>query len=397
MHLNWENILFVLYLLAGPGAWLLFAIGMHKGKKRINLLVAPNPAPDPPPKVTILIPAKDEGERIRACLSSALNQDYPHFEVIAIDDRSGDCTGTVMDEMAVADARLRVVHIPHGPVPEGWTGKNNALHTAVQQASGDWFLFVDSDVILDPDALSRTLALAISRNFDLVSLMPRLECHTFWESLIVPLAGTALSGVYTVPGTNSRYSPKLAFANGQYMLFRRGAYEQIGGHAAVRGQFCEDIEIARIMKRMELRPRISWGMHLAAVRMYDSLPGIMRGWARIFYAGDSGRPWRILAGIAYVLLSCYSVYAAFAWVGWRMIHPDHFGFTAWLAAAIIHWLIMTLCLAVSYAWTTNPKRNALYFPLGGIFLLGILVRALKMCFTRKVEWRGTHYTQTMKT
>ena len=115
-----EWILGAVYLLLGPGAWALFGLGMIKGRQRMDLLKKPWPVLPEAPLVTILIPAKDEGERIGGCVRSALAQDYPNFEVIAIDDRSTDQTGKVMDELAAADTRLRVMHIKDGALPTGW-------------------------------------------------------------------------------------------------------------------------------------------------------------------------------------------------------------------------------------------------------------------------------------
>lgn len=267
-----EWILGFLYLLLGPVTWGLFAFGMFKGRGRMMLLNRPAMAlPQNPPHVTILIPAKDEGERIRDCINSALSQDYPDFDVIAIDDRSTDVTGRIMDELAAGDSRLRVNHIMEGTLPANWTGKCNALHTTVHQASGSWLLFVDSDVVLQPDVLRATIATAVDRKFDLVSLLPALEGHTFWENLIVPLAGCAVSTMYLVAFTNSPEMPKTAFANGQYLCIRRDVYAAIGGHEIVRDRFCEDVEMARILKARGYRPRISWGADFAAVRMYSSL------------------------------------------------------------------------------------------------------------------------------
>ena len=127
-HAALEYAVYALYFLVGPGMWGLYAIGMYQAQKRMDLLKRPrDPVPAPPPPVTILIPAKDEQERIGDCLRSALAQDYNNFQVVAIDDRSTDGTGAAMDELAAKDARLSVVHIPHGDLPAGWTGKCHAL------------------------------------------------------------------------------------------------------------------------------------------------------------------------------------------------------------------------------------------------------------------------------
>src|SRR5690349_25069614 len=123
--LAWEYLIFCLYVLLGPVTWFFFRLAMVKGRDRMELVVRPHPPlPNPAPRVTILIPAKDEGERIRACIESALNQDYPKFSVIAIDDRSVDDTGKVMDDLAREHpSAQRVEHIQGGTLPAGWTGK----------------------------------------------------------------------------------------------------------------------------------------------------------------------------------------------------------------------------------------------------------------------------------
>ena len=171
-----EAILLLAYLLLGPVAWGIYYFFMRLGRRRMMLLRRPpRLAPGEDPSVSILIPAKDEGARIRSCLLSAARQEYPRLEVIAIDDRSTDDTGAVMDELAREHPdRLKVLHVTEPPAP-GWTGKNNALHQGSKLATGEWLLFVDSDVVLEPDALAASMAVARRKNFGMVSLLPRLE------------------------------------------------------------------------------------------------------------------------------------------------------------------------------------------------------------------------------
>jgi glycosyltransferase involved in cell wall biosynthesis len=250
---HWQVYAIAVYFLIGPGMWLLAIIGLFQTHKRLHLIKQPrNPIPEPAPSVTILIPAKDEQERIGDCLLSALAQKYPNFRVIAVDDRSEDRTGVVMDELARRDTRLSVLHITE--LPEGWTGKCHALYQAAKRADGQWLLCIDSDVLLQPDALPATLGLAIKRKYGLVSLLPRIESHSLWEGMVVPLAGAALAALFTALWNNSNTRPA-AFANGQFILFRRDAYDAAGGHEAVRDHYCEDMALARIFKAKDLRPR----------------------------------------------------------------------------------------------------------------------------------------------
>ncbi len=395
-----ETLLLVAYLVMGPLAWATYGLMLSLGRRKMLLMRRPIPeVVAPAPSVVIVIPAKDEGERIRACLTSALNQDYPNFRVIAIDDRSVDQTGAVMDEVAAANPRLHVLHVTRPPAV-GWTGKNNALFTAVRDTSDDWLLFVDSDVILEPHALSATMGVSLRKKFDLLSLLPRLESHTFWERLVVPLCGSAASSLYLIALTNNSQVTANAFANGQFLLINRESYKAIGGHETVRDRFCEDVEIARLLKSRGLRPRVSWGNEYAAVRMYSSLGAIIRGWSRIYYSARVGSPWTIVAGLSFLLLCCFSAYAALAWGTYRTWRPTslalggHAGL-AWLAVVAVHLVLMTWLVGILYKWSGNSRRNAFWFPVGGSLLTYILLRALKMCITKKVEWRGTAYSHTM--
>lgn len=397
--MNWagiaENVLFVNYLGAGPLTWLGYGVITYFGRTKMQLLNKPRPTPSIVPHVTVLIPAKDEGERIRACLQSAVDQDYAHFDVIAIDDRSTDNTGKVMDEMAAVNPRLSVIHIQEGTLGPGWTGKNNALFTGTRQAKGDWLLFVDSDVILQPNAVSKTVSVSQYKKYDMLSLLPRCESHTLWEGSLVPLCSAAAATMYLIALSNDDTKP-VTFANGQFMLMTRNAYDAIGGHETVKDRFCEDTEMARLVKGKGLRTRVSWGEDLAAVRMYTSLGSIIKGWSRIYYAAKVGNPKHVLMAMNFVLTSCFTAYAALIYGVFRAGHPNgNMLDYAWVTAGALHLALMTFFLSNMYRWSKNSAWYALLFPITGPILLWTLSKALIMCITKKVEWRGTTYSHTM--
>jgi len=402
-----EFILLAIYSVLGPNMWGAYCWTMILGRRRL-MLMKKNPIKGEPPSVTVLIPAKDEGERIRACVLSALDQDYPNFDVITIDDRSTDTTGAVMDEIASTHPKLSVLHIKDPPGP-GWTGKNNALHQGTRHAKGKWILLVDSDVVLKPDALTTAMSVVLRKEFDMLSLLPRLESHSFWEGLLIPMAGAAASTMYLIALNNSNDFPKTAFANGQFMLISRNAYDKIGGHEGVKDRYCEDVAIARVMKGRGMRPRVSWGNEYCSVRMYDSLSAIIRGWSRIYYAARVGSPWRILVALLFVIICGLSVYPALAWGIYRTVHPvaawpgiigqlaPKFLGPVWLLNAGIHFLLLNVALRRIYKWSGNSAKYALYFPIAGPMMSYIFYRGLKMCVTKKVEWRGTAYSHVMQT
>ncbi len=401
--MNWaggaENFLFFLtYLPYGPLVWLGYGYLSAAGRTKMLLLDKPRPAPNPPPKVSLIVPAKDEEGRIRLCLQSALNQDYPNLEVIAVDDRSVDRTGAIMDEMAAAEPRLKILHIQPGSLGEGWTGKNNALYQATKIATGGWLLFVDSDVKLEPSAVTRSITVSNYKKYDLFSLLPALESQSPWEGIMIPLCTATAATMYLIALNNNDKWTKISFANGQFLLITRQTYDAIGGHETVKDRFCEDTEIARIVKEKGFRSRVSFGDEFCSVRMYDGLPSVIKGWSRIYYAAKVGKKKHILLAIQFLVMCVFSAYAALIYGIVRATHPHgNMLDDAWLGAAVAHLLIMTLVVGMIYKWSRNSVWNALLLPVSTPILLYVLLKALKTCFTKKLEWRGTTYSYTMAT
>ncbi len=283
--------LFYIYILSGPCMWLVVGWGMIMAHFRMNRLRrGKNRLPENPPAVTIVIPAKDEGERLRTCFETVLGLSYPNFSVVAIDDRSTDQTGAIMDEYAGRDSRVRVIHIPRGGLPDGWLGKCHALDTGVRGVTTPWLLFVDSDVAVRPDSLSEALALACARGYDAVSILTKLECHSLAEKLIMPLAAAAVIAMYAVSLTNNDTRKKSAFANGQFFLIRKEAYDKVGGHASVKNRAAEDVELMRLLKLNNFRTRLYSGKAFASTHMYNSVRAMFIGWCRIYACGSRSPP-----------------------------------------------------------------------------------------------------------
>ncbi len=386
-----NRIALTAYVIVGPCAWLAYLAALLLGRFRMNRLMRQRDAlPDPPPTVTVLIPAKDEGPRIETALQSALALDYPDIRVLAVNDRSTDDTGEVMDAVAERDGRLRVIHID--ALPPDWLGKCHALHIGAAGAAAawtgggltEWLLFVDSDVALKPDALRRLMATAASRGYDAVSILTRLECYSFWERLLLPVASAAVLTMYTVSLTNDDNRKHIAFANGQVFLIRRAAYEAVGGHGAVRHDTTEDVGLMRKLKAAGFRCRLYTGAHLASTRMYDALGPMFKGWARIYSGCSDRKPWRIIAAMAFIVFAGLSVYGvlASAWLT---------GSESWFRAAAAHLVLMTLVLGLIYRWAGQAAAWALLFPVTAVMQLAFFVKALQWCATGKLDWRGTVY------
>jgi cellulose synthase/poly-beta-1,6-N-acetylglucosamine synthase-like glycosyltransferase len=317
---------------------------------------------------------------------------YPSFDVIAIDDRSTDETGPIFDELArsLPEGKLKVIHVPHGPLPDGWFGKPHALHLGAKQLDPrtSWLLFVDSDVMVSPDALRQAVALCVNRKYDALSITTNLVCETFVERLVMPLAAGLWVTTYAVSFTNEDSRPHNAYANGQFFLIRREPYEAVGGHASVPATVVEDVELMSRLKCSGARVRFQVGGHLAATRMYRGWEQIRNGWSRTFCGTSRRRPGRLILALACLLTFTFSWFPAAAWSVFRIVQPAPYWY-CWVIASAAHAILVALFVGYFYAASGNRRRYALLFPVAAIYLAMILIRAIRLCRTGQVNWRGS--------
>lgn len=257
--------------------------------------------PPPPalPRVSLLVPARDEEDDVGACLRSLLAQDYPDFEVLALDDGSTDGTRHVMDTVAVEDGRLRVMQ--GAPPPEGWLGKPWACAQLAEAASGELLVFTDADTRHSPVALRAFVATLTAEGADLLSPLTYVDDATWAERLVLPCIPWSSVTMLPLPLAYRLRAPWLAAANGQYLMFTRSGYDAAGGHAGVRGEVVEDIALARAVKRAGGTWRLTDGTALVETRMYRSLRGVFAGLGKNMFDVFGGR----VAGyvLAWVLIA----------------------------------------------------------------------------------------------
>ena len=345
---------------------------------------------DDRPLVSVIIPAKDEEDTIGDCVQSILNQSYQSLEVLVIDDRSADGTAKVVRAIAARDPRVRLVKVKE--LPPGWTGKTNALAAGVREARGDWFLFIDSDTRHVPENLSVLMEYARRERADMVSVLPRWRNETFWERVAQPLAALLLILKSPPHRVNNDANTKTAFANGQYILIRRDAYEAVGGHAAVRDKFVEDIHLARVVKANGFRIRLVRAPELTSTRMYTSLGALVRGWSRILYAGYDFSALHlalVLTGLIVFSLSDYAVLGG-TLVSLAVGHSSRFVLVL-LSMGLVHLVLQTTVMARIYAITACDQSYVAFYGLAAGVMVWVLGSALRKCFTHDVTWRGTSY------
>src|SRR5437764_2643765 len=215
------------------------------------------------PEVSIIVPARNEEACLAECLTSLVGQADVDFELIVVDDHSSDRTRQIAQSFPAAAV------VAAGPLPEGWCGKQNALHSGVRRAHGDRLLFTDAHTVHAPGSLRRALNEAQHWDAALLSYSPEQEAHTLWERAIMPVIFAELASAYPPSQVCDPQSP-VAAANGQYLLMRRTAYDAVGGHAAFAGSLLEDVELARAVKRNGERIRFRLVRGEVRTRMYRS-------------------------------------------------------------------------------------------------------------------------------
>jgi chlorobactene glucosyltransferase len=244
------------------------------------------------PLVSIILPVRNQVKTVTDCTRSLVGLTYPNKEIIVVDGRSTDGT---KEEIEKFSDQLKIIE--EQPLPQGWVGKNWACHQGYQKSKGELLLFTDGDSVHATDSLTRAVDYLCSEKADMVTLAPGTILRSFWEKALQPpifLLIMILVGGKLV-NNDKREN---AIGNGQYMLFRREAYEKIGGHVAVRDKIVEDYSLARLLKKAGLRLRFVTAQDALGVRMYQSLGEIWRGWRKNFYTVSEKRMlWKALARI----------------------------------------------------------------------------------------------------
>ena len=227
----------------------------------------------PRPTVSVVIPARNEEVSVAQCLQSLVAQSGVAFEIILVDDHSTDRTR----EIALSFPTVQVVEA--GPLPQSWTGKNNAVTTGARLSRGEWLLFTDADTVHLPGSLSAALNEAQQNGAELLSYSPEQIAVTFWERAILPVVFAELARQYSPTKVSDPASP-IAAANGQYILISRDAYESIGGHTAVANDILEDVALARAVKTSGRKILFRYAADRVRTRMYRNYRQLREGWTK---------------------------------------------------------------------------------------------------------------------
>jgi len=328
------------------------------------------------PEVSVIVPARNEEASLGACLASLVGQDGMDFEIIVVDDASTDRTR----EIAQSFSSVEVLAAP--PVPDGWTGKNNALVSGANHARGQWLLFTDADTVHLPGSLARSLAEAKRQKAALLSYSPEQQVHGFWEKAIMPVIFAELAGTYS-PSRVSDPRSAAAAANGQYLLVARDAYKAVGGHVAIANALLEDVALARAVKRSGHKIYFRYGGDAVRTRMYRSFAQLREGWTKNLALLFS-RPLRLasLRLLEFILIAAGVVLALIA-----ANRQEPYGLAfAGLEAAALYAVFLRRIRQAHFSSSSN------LLALFGLPVFSYLLWRSRLCHRQgTVTWKGRVY------
>lgn len=346
------------------------------------------------PRVSIIVPARNEEESVEQCLRSLLALDYDNYEVIAVNDRSTDRTGEIMERVMhnsyFSQQKREVGHpifngpelrvIQHSELPSGWLGKTHAMWTAANTASGDWLLFTDADVLFKPDSVRRALTYAEHEHADHVVLFPRMIMKRPGEYMMIAFFQSMFMFGHR-PWKVADPSTDDHMGVGAFNLVRRRVYEAVGTYRALRMEVLDDMKLGKVVKNAGFAQRNVFGGDLISIRWAHGAFGVVNNLTKNFFAVLSFQSWRtVISAVGLAFLN----YGPF--LGLWLAH-------GWARAPYGIALLSMLLIYIGISWRSAvPAYYFLLHPVSTTLFIYTLLRSMILTLWNDgIVWRGTKY------
>ncbi len=376
-------------LIGISGAWIFLIKSMIESSKLSPYLDKFENISKSTPKVSIILPARNEEEFLGNCLESLLDQDYENYEIIVIDDSSEDSTGKIISDFAKKNSK--VIHVSAKPKPEGWMGKNWACMEGYRKASGEMLLFTDADTRHSRNVISLAVAHLISLHLDALSAIPKMLTFDFWTNISLPMISTFLHTRFSALNVNNP-SKKTAYFFGSFFIMKKKIYEDVGMHESVKHEIIEDGVLGRKVKDAGYKIRIVRGDHLI-----DAV------WAR-----DKTTLWNALKRLMiplYLQSEKIAIGSFFATLFLLFVPFPIFATSIFLpietisakilciSAALASFLIYVGAIIETKIMLRLRLIYALFAPLGGLVVTsGFFTGLLQAKKSSSISWRGRSYS-----
>src|SRR5690348_1815470 len=359
--------------------WVTYGLRVAYGAIRLPWVKDFPSAPDAEcPRISILFAARDEEEKLPGALATLMEIDYPELEVVAVDDRSRDATGRILEEFAAAHPRLRVMHVER--LPDGWLGKPHGLQKAYEASSGEWLLFTDADVRFKPDVLRRVVSLVKARKLDHLALLGEVEMVGFWETMLITFFGL---GFHLAANPSQVSNPRSSryIGVGAFQMLRRSAYEASGTHKRLAMEVVDDMKLGKIVKQAGFRSGCAVAEDSVTVRWHAGLGNLVRGVTKNFFAGAGYDLWIVAGQLAGLVIMNILPFAGVL-----------FGH-GWIRALSAIAVMIALGFHAGVAWVMHVSPlYALTHPLGAAVFFYMLLRSTVVTLWQGgIVWRDTFY------
>jgi len=359
--------------------WVTYGLKVAYGAVRLPWLRDYAPAVDADcPSISLIFGARDEQEKLPGALATLVAIDYPHLEIIAVDDRSSDTTPQILDDFAAQHPQLKVVHVRE--LPQGWLGKPHALQKGYEASSGELIVFTDADVKFERDSLRRVVTLLHMRGLDHLSLLGDVEQSGFWDTVFISFFGMGFqlaTDPFSLTNPNSR-----SYAGvGAFQMLRRSAYEACGTHRRLAMEVIDDMKLGKLVKMARFRSGIAVAQKYVSVEWHVGLANLVRGVEKNFFAGAQFRVSTAAAQILALLVMNVLPFAGlFFGHGWIRT----FAAVSVLIATCFH-------LGVDVVMRVSPLY-CLTLPLGAIIVSYMILRSTIITLRQGgIVWRDTFY------
>ncbi|MFQ6043773.1 MAG: glycosyltransferase [Candidatus Poribacteria bacterium] len=337
------------------------------------------------PKISIIVPARNEEDNIRRCLESLQAVEYPNIEIIAVNDRSADKTGEIIAEIAQVDERVKFIQVKD--LPDGWLGKIHAIHQGILHTTGDWYLFIDADVAIHKKAPEIALSYCLNNELKMLSIALKSSLETFWENIIMPVILGGISFLNPLDKVNDP-DDEAAMASGAFIFVNASSYRAIGGF---KNSIPTDVGLARSTKANGVPYRFMLGQKIGSTRWYESFREIWEAWSKYTFAGMNYQIseaiesilWLFILGILpFIVLIDQSVTLIF--------QGSYFSPIFWLALA------QTLIILGYrfYSAVSQGLAKSYFFthPLGSAIFIGIIINSVFRGLAEKSSWRNNGFS-----
>jgi len=333
------------------------------------------------PRISILIPARNEAQRIGPCLKSLLTQDYPNYEILVLDDRSTDHTFNLVQRYSRLNQIKQLKTIKGKELPKGWLGKPWACYQLSLKAQGEWLFFIDADTWHLPETLKRTVQMAEKRKADVLSLLTRQITQTWMESLVIPVMVFHLLAFFPVRlalKAKSRLS-RFAGVSGQFIFIRRSIYRAFGGHQTVKNEVVEDLNLGKRLVQKGYRVVLGDGSDFSFCRMYTNVGEVWEGFSKNFFPAVGYSLPLLINAIGFLILGGIFPFLVLIW-GFKSAL-----FWPALVFSFVLWLVRLL-QAVQYRMS---KWSVFFHPLGCFLFALIGLNSFRWYFLRgHGYWKG---------